>query len=748
MSEASPNPGGRDVDFDVEGMTCASCAARITRVLQRQEGVASASVNYATGQAHLVVDAAAALDLGDLRRIVQKAGFDVPRRPPPTSDEGAEQRRRDEDAHRKLRLRAGFALGGSVLAMAASMGWIPGVPMHGPAAIGGAGLIATAVVFGAGAGFWTRALGALRHRTTTMDTLVALGSGTAVLWSWAQVARHGRHASVWFDGAAMLVGFILVGRTLENRAKGRASEAIRGLLDLRSTTARVERGDGLVQDLPVEAVERGDVVLVGSGERVPVDGRVLDGRSAVDESTMTGESLPVDKGPGDDLLGGTVNGGGRLRVRATSVGADSALEQVIRLLREAQGRPAAVQRLADRISAVFVPAVIAVGVGVGLGWFLGGAGAEEAVRRFVTVVVVACPCALGLATPTAILVGTGMGARAGVLIRGGPALERLQAVTDVVLDKTGTLTEGRPRVASFVAPGGEEAAMFRLLASAERPSEHPLARAVLDRAAEQGVETVEPSAFAAEAGLGVRATVEGREVLVGRLAWLRSEGVGGVDALEAAASAAQARGESVLACAVDGAARAVVGAADGARLEARAVVGALRDRGLTLHLLTGDGEPAARAVAAAVGLPPDAVEAGLLPADKLRRVDELRAGGAVVAMVGDGVNDGPALAAADVGVALGTGSDVAREAAGVVLVHGDLRGLLRALALSDATLRVVRQNLFWAFAYNLLLIPVAAGALAPWGVQIGPPWAAGAMAISSLTVVVNALRLRRVRLDR
>jgi P-type Cu+ transporter len=741
VGEAAPTDAS--IDFDVDGMTCASCAARITKVLERQDGVQSASVNFATGQAHVDLMGAVSPGIGELRRVVQKAGFDVPRRAPPTADEGAEQRRRSAEAYAAVRFRAIVAVVGSVVAMALSMGWVPGVPMHSVGSIAGAGVLATAVVFGAGAGFWVRAAAALRHGSTTMDTLVALGGGTAVLWSWAQVARYGTSAGVWFDGAAMLVAFILIGRTLENRAKGRASEAIRGLLDLRTPTARVQRGDGEIEEVPADRVEPGDLILVGPGARMPVDGLVVDGVSSVDESAMTGESLPVDKEPGRSVLGGTVNGSGRLTIRATSVGADSALEQVIRLLREAQGRPASVQRLADRVSAVFVPSVIVIAALVGLSWYLGGAGAEEAVRRFVTVVVVACPCALGLATPTAILVGTGLGARHGVLIRGGPALERLQAVTDVVLDKTGTLTAGRPEAVTFEVFGADEADILAVVASAEGPSEHPLADAVRRLAEEQGVQRSEPEAFEAAVGRGIRATVAGREVLVGRLSWLEDEGVSGLDPVRQAAEAAAGRGESILAAAVDGVGVALIGAADAPRPEAKAVIERLQARGLRLHLLTGDAAPAAHSVAAAVGLPSGSVEAGLLPADKLRRVDELQASGAVVAMVGDGINDGPALAAADVGVALGTGTDVAREAAEVVLVQGDLRGLLRALALSEATLAVVRQNLFWAFAYNVLLIPVAAGALAPLGLQIGPPWAAAAMAISSLTVVGNALRLRR-----
>ena len=726
------------LDFPVEGMTCASCASRLTKVLSRAEGVADATVNYATGSGQVVLEAE--LSLADVRRVVQGAGFDVPRRPDVRAADEAESQREAERAELAVWVRrAAFAVVASALTMALSMGWIPGIGMHSWAGRLGAGALTLAVVFGAGAPFWRGAWAALRHGSATMDTLVALGTGTALVWSSALLVRFGPTAEVWFDGAAMLVAFILVGRALEHGAKGRASEAIRGLLDLRVAEAVVVRGDGSEESVPVELLERGDRVVVGPGERFAVDGVVQDGHSAVDQAAMTGESMPVDRGPGDPVLGGTVNGPGRLLIEATSVGSETALEQVIRLLRQAQGDVAPVQRLADRVAGVFVPVVIVVALVTALGWWLGGATADVAVLRFATMVIIACPCALGLATPTAILVGTGRGARLGILVRGGPALERAHALTDVVFDKTGTLTVGEARLATIDLDAGVELA---LVARAEQPSEHPLADAVL-----AGVEgpVRPPEAFEAVPGKGIRATVDGHRVLVGRLSFLADAGVD-TDGLAARAEAPSGRGESLLFVAIDGAPAGVLGASDTLKDEAAAVIADLAGLGVRAHLLTGDHPGAAHVVADAVGIPRERVSGGLLPGDKLAGIERLRAGGAVVGMVGDGMNDAPALAAADVGIALGTGTDVAMEASDLTLVGGRIDAVPQAVRLSRATMRIVRQNLVWAFAYNVLMIPVAGGALVGLGIEIGPAWGAAAMAASSLTVVTNALRLRSVEL--
>jgi len=741
--ESAPSGGPEEVviDFPVTGMTCASCAARLGKVLGKADGVSGASVNYATHSGQVSLTAGASLALADVRRLAQGAGFDVPRRPDVRASDEAEMLREEERQEGRLwSRRAAFAAVGSLVVMALSMGWIPGLDMHSWVGRLGAGAVSAAVVFGAGAPFWAGAWSALRHRAATMDTLVALGTGTALAWSAFVLATQGVHGDVWFDGATMLVAFILLGRALEHRAKGRASEAIRGLLDLRVADVVALRGDGSEERIAVELLEVGDRVVVGPSDRLAVDGVVVDGHSAVDQAAMTGESMPVDRGPGDPVMGGTVNGPGRLVVRATSVGADTALEQVIRLLRRAQGEQAPVQRLADRIAAVFVPVVIVAAVVIGVGWWLGGAPLETAVLRFATVVIIACPCALGLATPTAILVGTGRGASLGILVRGGPALERAQALTDVIFDKTGTLTLGEMRLATVDV--SDE--VFALAARAEQPSEHPLAEAVRREARERSVSLAPPETFEAVAGKGVRALVDGRSVLVGRLSFLAEEGVA-VPGLEERGRGAAERGESLLFVAVDGAAQGVLGASDTLSDEAAPAIAELKELGVRSHLLTGDHPGAAAVVAKQVGIPMERVFGGLLPADKLEHVRRLKESG-VVGMVGDGMNDAPALAAADVGIALGTGTDVAMEASDLTLVGGSLVGVARAIRLSRATLRIVRQNLFWAFAYNVVMIPVAAGALVPWGLKIGPAWGAAAMAMSSLTVVTNALRLRGVRL--
>lgn len=728
MAEAAPEASPSSSEFPVEGMTCAACAARLTRVLQNQEDILEAHVNFAASEAR-VVFAGKPLELGALRQVVQGAGFELPRAPGSLADEAGSQRQR---ARRDIQILAAATVasaGLSAAVMALTMGHATG-PGWLPA------LLTALIVFGAGASFWARALAALRHRSATMDSLVVLGAGTAWAWSSSELVT-GHAVESWFDGAAMLVTFILLGRLLEALARGRAMESIRGLMDLRPARTRVLRSDGSEEEVPIELLDRGDRVVVLPGQRVPVDGCVLDGRSSLDESAMTGEPVPVDKESGDEVLAGTVNGGGRLLVLAQGIGEDSLLERVIRSVREAQGRAAPVQALADRVSGLFVPGVVVLALLVALGWFLGGAEGEVVVRRFVTVVVIACPCALGLATPVAILVGSGLGARRGILVQGGDALQAAERATHVVFDKTGTLTAGAPRIVSVSRPE-----LLPVFAAAEQPSEHPLGRAVVARAEQDGLECAPPEAFEAIPGRGIRATVEGRSVLLGSRRFLDEEGVSGCEAWDSDAARAAEDGQSVLWASIAGSCEGILTAADRLRDEAGAALGHLRAAGLDLLLLSGDTLPAAKAVAGQLGIPSESVRAGLLPQDKLAAIDALRGPGRTVVMVGDGINDAPALSAADVGIALGGGADVALEAADLALVSSDLHGVARAIELSRSTMRIVRQNLAWAFGYNLLLIPVAAGALTPWGLDIGPAWAGAAMALSSLSVVVNALRLK------
>jgi Cu+-exporting ATPase len=610
---------------------------------------------------------------------------------------------------------------------------------------------------------------ALRNGTANMDVLVALGSSAAYFYSVPVVialttgsAALGEH--VYFETAAVILTLIKLGKLLEARAKGETGEAIRRLMDLRPRIATVLRGNEEVQ-LAVEAVQVDDVVVVRPGESIPVDGVVISGRSAVDESMLTGESLPVDKAPGDEVVGASVNREGVLRVQATRVGAQTALARIVRLVQQAQGSKAPIQRLADRAAGVFVPVVLVIALGTLLVWWLGvGAGFTAALVRTVAVLVIACPCALGLATPTAIMVATGKGAQQGILFRSSEALERAHALRVVVLDKTGTLTMGEPTVREVIArvpaliservtagstPETPETWLLRVAGSAERGSEHPLGRAVVQAAHERGVPLSQPDRFEAVPGGGILAQVEGREVRVGSRRFL---GAGGIptNSLAEDAERMEARAQSVLWVAVDGEAVGIVAVADPLKAGSREAVAELRRLGLEVVMLTGDNRRTAETIAREVGI--EQVRAEVLPDQKAAAIQELqRTAGGPVGMVGDGINDAPALAQADVGIALGTGTDVAMETADVTLMRGDLRSVPQAIRLSRATLRTIEQNLFWAFVYNVVLIPVAAGALFPIHVlpmslrALHPMFAALAMAFSSVSVVGNSLRLKRAQ---
>jgi len=610
-------------------------------------------------------------------------------------------------------------------------------------------LLATPVQFWAGLRFYRGAWAAVQHRTADMNTLIALGTSAAYAYSVVATflphafTRAGLAPEVYYETAAIIVTLILLGRFLEARAKGRASEAIRRLMALAPQTARVVR-NGEEVEIPAEEVQVGDIVVVRPGERIPVDGVVLEGYSAVDESMVTGESVPVDKGPGDLVIGGTLNRMGAFRFRATRVGKDTTLSQIIRLVEEAQTRKAPVQRLADRISAVFVPAVIIVATLTFLVWWIWGPqpSVTFALANFIAVLIIACPCALGLATPTAILVGTGKGAELGVLIKGGEALEAAGRVQVVILDKTGTLTRGRPTLTdAHPVNGFSEVDLLRWAGSAERGSEHPIGQAVVEAARARGIALADLQAFEAVPGGGIVARVEGRSVIVGTLRLLRERGVPPNGLLEVVDRLSQ-EGRTPMAVAVDGIAAGVLAVADTLKPHAREVIEELRRMGLQVAILTGDTRRTAEAIARQLGV--DRVLSEILPHQKVEEVRRLQSEGYRVAFVGDGINDAPALAQADLGIAIGAGTDVAMEAADIVLVGDDLWGIVRAIRLSRATLRTIRQNLFWAFAYNVALIPVAAGALYPFfGVLLNPVFAAAAMALSSVTVVSNSLRLRR-----
>jgi Cu+-exporting ATPase len=613
-------------------------------------------------------------------------------------------------------------------------------------------LPATFIQFWAGGRFYRAAWRTGRHGGATMDTLVALGTTAAWSYSvvvtlWPEVVHEaGLHPETYFDSAAIIIGLILLGRWLEARAKGNTTGAIRRLVGLQATTARRIR-DGIEEDVDLAIVVPGDLLRVRPGDKVPVDGVVVEGTSAVDESMLTGEPIPSTKAAGDEVIGATVNTTGSFVMRATRVGRDTALARIVELVQRAQGSKAPIQRLADRISEVFVPAVIVVAVLTFAIWF--AAGPEPrltlALTAFIGVVVIACPCAMGLATPTAIMVGTGKGAETGILVRGGEALEAAGRVDTVVLDKTGTLTLGRPAVTAVVpAPGFDSDRVLDLAASLETGSEHPLGEAIVRRARETELGFAKVDGFEAIVGRGVRGTIDGAEVIVGSRRLSEERGVDLASVAQAAGLAA-AEGATVVFVAVDGIAAGLVAISDPVKAESRQAVAELRQAGLDVWLLTGDARATAEAVARQVGIPMHQVIAEVLPGDKDAMIQRLQAKGRRVAMVGDGINDAPALARADLGVAIGTGADVAIEASDITLVGGDPRLVASAIGLSRATVRVIRQNLFWAFAYNVVLIPVAMGVLYPaFGIMLSPALAAGAMAISSVSVVTNSLRLRSV----
>ena len=612
--------------------------------------------------------------------------------------------------------------------------------------------------------FYRGAWAALRHRAADMNTLIATGTGAAFVYSTVAtlapqlvVATHGgpmTHdtagagaAPVYFEAAGVIIALILLGRLLEARAKGKTADAIKRLMGLQAKTARVVRPGGREEDVPVEEVAVGDVILVRPGEKIPVDGVVVEGASSVNESMLTGESLPVEKRAGDEVIGATVNGTGGFKFRATKVGSDTALQQIVRLVEEAQGRRAPIARLADVISGYFTPIVICVAIATFVVWFVAAPAQTRltyALVNFVSVLIIACPCALGLATPTAVMVGTGRGAESGVLIKGGEALETAHRLDTIVLDKTGTITEGRPDVTDVLPAGGFAAEeLLRLAAAAERGSEHPLGEAIVRHAQARGVALAGAAGFNAVAGHGVEAEIEGRRVLLGNAKLMAECGVNS-GAFEGRAVELSREGKTPVFVAVEGEAAGLLAVADRVKPESKAAVESLKRLGLEVLMITGDNPRTAEAVARAVGI--ERVLAGVLPEGKAAEVKRLQAEGRRVGMVGDGINDAPALAQADIGIAIGTGTDVAIEASDVTLIKGDLRGVVTALALSRATIRVIKQNLFWAFVYNTLGIPLAAGALYPLtGWLLSPVVASAAMALSSVSVVTNSLRLRRFR---
>lgn len=753
--------GGYDVrtataDLAITGMTCANCVRAVEKGVSRLDGILDVSVNLATEKA-TVTYLPGAVTRRDIIDQVERIGYGVI--DAGINDRDAEQDAREAEITRQrnlLLLGAVFTIPLFLLSMGRDFGLL-GAWAHEPWVNFLFWALATPVQFVVGWQYYEGAVKALRNGSANMDVLVALGSSVAYFYSI--VVTFGlAPGHVYFETAAVIITLIVVGKLLEARAKGRTSEALRKLMDLRAKTARIIRG-GEEIEVPVESVATGDVLVVRPGEKIPVDGRVLSGHSAVDESMVTGESLPVDKTAGDSVIGATINRQGLLHVEATAVGRDTALAQIVRLMEEAQSGKAPIQRLADQVAAVFVPAVIAVALVTFLVWMVlvPAATFTDALIRLVAVLVIACPCAMGLATPTAVMVGTGRGAEKGILFRSSAALERAHGLTAVVLDKTGTITRGEPTVTDVVVAQGAQAVpaggpppdprgdLLRLAASAERGSEHPLGAAIVAAAQAENIALSDPVDFEAITGRGVRAVVDGRAVLVGNAALMAESGVD-TAALAAEAGRLQAEAKTAMWAAVDGHAIGIIAVADTIKEGSREAVDRLHDLGLHVAMITGDNTATADAIAAEVGI--DEVFAEVLPADKVAYVAKLQRDGYTVAMVGDGINDAPALAQADVGIAIGTGTDIAMEASDITLIRGDLRAVPQALSLSRHTVRTIRENLFWAFGYNTLLIPVAAGVLYPFEWvpdlfrQLHPILAAFAMAFSSVSVVTNSLRLR------
>jgi Cu+-exporting ATPase len=784
------------VTLSVTGMTCAACQSFIQRTLESQAGVQGASVNLMLHNAAVTFDSSVT-SASALVETIRSTGYGAAE-PIPDASALEEQEDHDEEQlreYKQLRLKAAVSLLSGIAAMILSM------PLMSMSSVGGIErmedplmswnmrvldpvlrrvlpwmyainenrmrwflfALAAFIIVWAGRRFYTRAWSALLHRTADMNTLVALGTGAAFLYSVASTIApgfflaHGIAPDVYFEAGILIIGLVLVGNTLESRAKGQTTIALRKLVQLQPKTATILR-DGVERNLPIESIQQGDLILVRPGERIPTDGLVMSGKSSVDESMLTGESLPIEKTAQDRVLGGTLNQYGSFQYRATTLGTGSTLSQIVRLLREAQGSRVPIQRIADRVSAIFVPTVVGIAIVTFFAWrvLAPHAGIMQAFAAAVTVLVIACPCAMGLAVPTAVMVATGRGANLGILIKGGEALQRLEKIDTVVLDKTGTITAGRPQVTDvlLVEPDSSnsdrkefsaaEDHMIRVAAALERASEHPLAEAVVRYAQERGLSLTQPEDFESLTGLGVVGIIDGNATLVGNHALMEKYSIA-TGPLQTAATRFAEDGKTPLWVSINSRLTGILVVSDTVKPTSPEAIRKMHAEGLRVVMLTGDNERTAHAIARMVGV--DEVIAGVLPAGKVDAIIRLQKEHRVVAMVGDGVNDAPALAQADVGLTMANGADIAMEAGDVTLMRSDLTGVAMAIALSRGTMRVIRQNLFWAFIYNVVGIPLAAGALySAFGLLLSPVLASAAMALSSFSVVTNSLRLRRLKL--
>ena len=742
-------PPCETIEMSIAGMSCVGCSKTIEAALGRVDGVDDATIYFPTAKA-VVTFRPASTSRSAIVAAIQGAGFTV------VDDAPDDPAKHSAETARQLRhLVVGLALTVPlfVLSMGRDFG-IWGVWSHAPWVNWFMFALATPVQLYVGRQYYTGAYHSLRGGYANMDVLVAMGSTVAYALSVIVLLSKLMGTPIWgehvyFETSATIITLILWGKWIESKAQGRTNAAIKRLIALNPKTARIVR-EGIEKDIALSEVRCGDTVIVRPGEKIPVDGVVLAGRSAVDESMITGESWPVDKARGAKVIGATVNHQGLLTIEARALGHDSALAQIIRQVEQAQATKAPIQQLADRISNIFVPAVVLIAVGTFFVWLWAGAGVTPSLLRLVSVLIISCPCAMGLATPLAVMVGMGRGAEKGILFKSSEALQRTQDMTTIVFDKTGTVTEGELSVTDIVAiNGGQTDELLRIAASVERGSEHPIAEAIVRAAGARGIQTERPDRFAAAAGHGVSANLAGRHILLGNLRLMEKEQV---DTSHLAVEITRLQGEAktVVALAVDGQACAVIAVADKVKATSHQAIQRLRDAGLRVLLITGDNSTTAKAIAKEVGI--DEIFSEILPGDKADQIRSLQSAGHVVAMVGDGINDAPALAQADVGIAIGSGTDVAIEAADITLMRGDLTGVVDAIRLSAATLRNIKQNLFWAFAYNVALIPIAAGVLAPLASvpsvlrQLHPIMAAAAMVASDFVVVVNALRLRHIRL--